>query len=92
MVTSAIAGATMVLVLAACGQASITSGAPHTSMTPDVVDVEVDFFQDDDRVGSLYIRTEVTQGDLVHILIEVPIIAEEDYRLNAVVFELVPGL
>ena len=77
----------MVLLLAGCGQGSITRSEPYTSGTPDVVDVAVDFFQDDDRVGSLYIRTQEAYGDLVRFLIEVPIIDDQDYRLDAVKFE-----
>ena len=45
------------------------------------------FLQDDDRVGSLYIRTQEAHGDLVRFLIKVPIIADQDYRLDAVEFE-----
>ena len=44
----------MVLLLAGCGQASITSGAPHTSGQSDVVDVAVDFFQDDDLIDPFF--------------------------------------
>ena len=87
MVTSAISVVTMVLLLAGCGQASITSGAPYSSGTPDVVDVAVDFFQDDDRVGELYVNTQGANGDFVSFFIEVPIIGEQDYRLDSVGFE-----
>ncbi len=82
----------MVLVLAACGQASITSGAPYSSGTRDVVDVAVDFFQDHDRVGKLYIRTREAHGNLVRFLIEVPIVADSDYRLDTVDFEFMSDL
>ena len=77
----------MVLLLAGCGQAPITSGAPHKSGQSDVVDAAVDFFQDDDRVGSLYIRTQEAHLDLLRFFIEVPMIAQQDYRLDAVQFE-----
>ena len=57
MAASVIFGAILVLLSAGCGPATITSGAPYSSGTPDVVDVAVDFFQDDDRVGELYVNT-----------------------------------
>ena len=55
--------------------------------TPDGVNVAVDFFQDDDRLGSIYIRTQEAHVDLVRFFIEVPIIDDQDYRLDAVKFE-----
>ncbi len=57
--------------------------------TPDRVNVAVDFFQDDDRLGSIYIRTQAANGDFVRFFIEVPIIADQDYRLDAVEFEFI---
>ena len=87
MASSVILGAILVLLLAGCGQASITSGAPYSSGTPDVVDVAVDFFQDDDRVGELYVNTRGANGDFVSFFIEVPVIGDQDYRLDSVEFE-----
>ena len=77
----------IVMLLVGCSQASITSGAPHSSGTPDVVDIAVDFFQDNDLVGKLYIRTQGVHGDLVSFFIEVPVVGDEDYRLDGLEFE-----
>ena len=77
----------MVLLLAGCGQASITSSAPQTSADSQYGEVVVDFFQNDDQVGKLYVRTQAVIGDFVLFLIEVPIIDDPDYRLDSVEFE-----
>ena len=62
----------MVLLLAGCGQAAITSSAPQTSADSQYGEVVVDFFQNDDKVGKLYVRTQAVIGDFVLFLIEVP--------------------
>ena len=87
MAASVIFGAILVLLSAGCGPATITSGAPYSSGTPDVVDVAVDFFQDDDRVGELYVNTRGANGDFVSFFIEVPVIGDQDYRFDSVEFE-----
>lgn len=63
----------MVLLLAGCGQASITSGAPQSLRDSEAGEVVVDFFQNDDQVGKLYIRTQTAESDLVRFFIEVPL-------------------
>ena len=83
---SALTMATLVLLLTGCGQSSITTGAPHSSGTPDVADVAVDFFQDEDRTGSVYVRSQMPKGDLIRFFIEVPYTGP-GYRLDAVDFE-----
>ena len=60
---SALMMAMLVLLLTGCSRSAITSGAPHSSGTPDVADVAVDFFQDGERVGSVYVRTQGSEGD-----------------------------
>ena len=86
MVKSAIVGATMVVLLVACGQGSNTRATPRTSSDLQSGEVAVDFFQNDDRVGELYVRTQPVIGDLVSFFIEVPYIGE-GYRLDAAKFE-----
>ena len=88
-IKSAIAMGVMVLLLAGCGQASITSGAPQSLRDSEAGEVVVDFFQNDDQVGKLYIRTQAAESDLVRFFIEVPHIGGQDYRLDAVKFEFV---
>ena len=88
-IKSAIAVGALVLLLAGCVQASITSGAPHTPGDSADGEVVVDFFQNEDQVGKLYVRTQTTESDLVRFFIEVPYIGVQDYRLDAVKFEFV---
>ena len=72
-IKSAIAMGVMVLLLAGCGQASITSGAPQSLRDSEAGEVVVDFFQNDDQVGKLYIRTQTAESDLVRFFLEVPL-------------------
>ncbi|PKB71254.1 MAG: hypothetical protein BZY87_06470 [SAR202 cluster bacterium Io17-Chloro-G6] len=87
MVMGVIVGATLVLLLAGCGQASIKSGTPHTSGDSEFGAVAVDFFQDNNHVGKMYIRTQPAIGNFVSFFIEVPYIGDQDYRLDSVEFE-----
>ena len=72
-IKSAIAMGVMVLLLAGCGQASITSGAPQSLRDSEAGEVVVDFFQNDDQVGKLYIQTQTAESDLVRFFLEVPL-------------------
>ena len=77
----------MVLLLAACGQSAVTAGEVRSD-TPG--EAAVDFFQDGDRVGHLFARVQSTEKtDLVRFFVEVPIVADEDYRLDSLTLEFV---
>ena len=56
MVTGAIFSGMVVLLLTGCGQASITTSVPRTSADLQYGEVVVDFYQNDDQVGQLYVR------------------------------------
>ena len=71
------------------GKNGDSAGAPQSLRDSEAGEVVVDFFQNDDQVGKLYIRTQTAESDLVRFFIEVPHIGGQDYRLDAVKFEFV---
>lgn len=79
----------LVLLLAACGSSPITTSEPQTSANTEGVepgDLSVDFVQDGERIGSLFVRANSTAPDLVPFLIEMPYIGE-GYRLDAITLD-----
>jgi len=80
---------TLALVMAGCGQASLTVVVPAPSGEPG--DISVDF-QDDDgnTAGRLFVRTGNSNPDgFVPFFVEIPFIPDQDYRLNSILLEFV---
>ena len=83
---SLVVGAAMVLALAACSPATLTT-RPVESHEPGYT--TVDFFRDDQAVGRLFVRVQSVVDGQVRFLIEVPYMVVNDYRLDdmALTFE-----
>lgn len=85
------AGALVILLFAAaCSSSAIIAGPPHTPGAADVTnpgEVTVDFFQTNELVGRINVRSSSGVGEYVHITIEVPIVPDQDYRLDSATFE-----
>jgi hypothetical protein len=82
LVISAIAAS---LLLAACGQSPIV---PSSATIDDGV-ISVDFLQDDEIVGRLYVRAQPILGDYVPFLIEIPYVGSGDYRLDSLQLDFI---
>ena len=76
------------LVMAGCGQASLTALAPASGGPGDI---SVDFQGDDgSTAGRLFVRTGNSNPDgYVPFFVEFPIIGDQDYRLNSILLEFV---
>lgn len=81
-----VVGAAMVLALAACSPATLTTQSVE-SYEPG--DTTVDFYHDDQAVGRLFVRVQPVMDGQVRFLIEVPYMVVKDYRLDdiALTFE-----
>ena len=77
------------LVMAGCGQASLTVVVPATSGEPggDSVDSQDG---DGNTAGRLFVRTGNSNPDgYVPFFVEIPIVPDQDYRLNSILLEFV---
>ena len=71
------------LLLAACSNGTVTRGGPNSD-TPG--EVAVDFFQDGESVGSLFVRAGAAQNNLVPFFVEIPYV-DHDHRLKSLTLE-----
>ena len=80
----------IVLLTVACSSAPVTAGPPHTPGVAGVTDpaeVTVDLFQSDQLVGRINVRSTAGGGDFVRLLVQMPIVPDQDYRLDSLMFE-----
>ncbi|MDA1035421.1 MAG: hypothetical protein O3B65_00900 [Chloroflexi bacterium] len=82
----------ILLLLASCGTTSVAVGAPHTPGELEITEpsqVTVDFFQDNQRIGGINLRAGSGEGDHVPFFVELPLVPDQDYRLDSLTLEFV---